>query len=436
MRCTENQIMGSLRLSVHARRALRKTMVPLHFRQTLSRRLTIPTNNLRVNRDPHAKWEAEWKRRGGKEFTNAILNTEYESPHPLNPIYHRHLGMSILDTLKNLAQDSAPEFTMRNICENSIYDHPLVLGARHWGDPVPEGGSFKKDMGSYIREFGVDITRLYVIVKGERAESHPDAKAIRENLLQVEKLLARAWAATVIAHNSYVRSQPSRPSQLEIPAALYEPNLESWIDNLADEVPSYVHSPPDEWEIGRIYDIDHARLYLAMQNAIRSMTLPLDVQNTPLAVEEALRALAERIIHYDGSDDVYLNDHVESARVLLCLIAPLAPSFAEEAWRVLLEGPGVSNYTPKGADAILSEILREEENEGQPSSEGPEDNILEGTSWEKPDDDIHFGLPDLPIKGLPESICSVFDQAFPRRVSSLELNKLRQRVEREMAELA
>jgi hypothetical protein len=79
--------------------------------------------------------------------------------------------------------------------------------------------------------------------------------------------------------------------------------------------------------------------------------------------------------------------HYHSAHTLLCLIAPLAPSAAEECWMVLYCGSGGDDedLDPKGK-------LEQEETE-----ELDEDEELQ----------------HLPRKGHPETLGSIFGQRFP-----------------------
>jgi hypothetical protein len=97
--------------------------------------------------------------------------------------------------------------------------------------------------------------------------------------------------------------------------------------------------------------------------------------------------LTQAVNTYDDAWPVLHYVHCHSAHALLCLIAPLAPSSAEECWMVLYCGSGGDDedLDPKGK-------LEQEETE-----ELAEDEELQ----------------HLPRKGHPETFGSIFGQRFP-----------------------
>ena len=62
---------------------------------------------------------------------------------------------------------------------------------------------------------------------------------------------------------------------------------------------------------------------------------PIGGRNSLQTVESRLAALTKAIIAYGDAQQILPGVHYHSARILLCLIAPLAPSFAEECWAML-----------------------------------------------------------------------------------------------------
>jgi hypothetical protein len=93
--------------------------------------------------------------------------------------------------------------------------------------------------------------------------------------------------------------------------------------------------------------------------------------------------LAQAVNTYDDAWSVLPYVHYHSARILLCLIAPLAPSPAEECRMVLYCGSG-------GDDEDLDQISELEQEEIEELAEDEE-------------------LRHLPRKGRPETLGSIFD---------------------------
>ena len=110
--------------------------------------------------------------------------------------------------------------------------------------------------------------------------------------------------------------------------------------------PSRVLVPP---RLPDVLDMDMNKdsyeLWLAAQEALLSMRSPLSAGNSIQTMEHRLVRLTEKIISYDDDNEdneMFVTKlplvYYHATRVLLCLLAPLAPSFAEECWVLLHYG--------------------------------------------------------------------------------------------------
>ena len=115
---------------------------------------------------------------------------------------------------------------------------------------------------------------------------------------------------------------------------------------------------------------------------------PIGGRNSLQTIESRLAALTKAIIVYDDAQRILPGVHYHSARVLLCLIAPLAPCFVEECWVMLYYGTDVSSRN--GDDDEFDENPLVEE-------ELANDEELRG----------------FPRQGYPDTLRSIFDQPFP-----------------------
>ena len=169
------------------------------------------------------------------------------------------------------------------------------------------------------------------------------------------------------------------------------------MDFVDDEPKSWVHIPP---KVPDIFDStmeeDDCKIWLAAQNALVSMARPLSVQNNLQAVESRLVALTKAIIVYDDARVIDPGVHYHSARILLCLIAPLAPSFAEECWVMLHYG---------------SDMPSDGGNDDDDDDSNPPDLLDDESIEQELADDEE--LRNLPRQGRPKTLPSIFDQAFP-----------------------
>ena len=139
-------------------------------------------------------------------------------------------------------------------------------------------------------------------------------------------------------------------------------------------------------------DQDEHHLWHTTQKAIFAYTTPITRRNSLPAIKTRLVRLTQAISDYGEADCVSCSMHYYSARVLLSLLAPSAPAFAEECWVLLHYGRerdsgGGSELRDHFDEALLEEIIEETE------------DLL----------DRHH----LPRHDRPDTLQSIFDQAFP-----------------------
>jgi leucyl-tRNA synthetase len=251
------------------------------------------------------------------------------------------------------------------------------------------------NFGTHIRRYGEDIIRTHLAFRDQEVEGVDVDEAEIE---QTQQWLESIWKAVSLVHDSYIITQRCADAP-NVPEALYEPGLTSWTDYLGTEHLQWVQVPPEEPDVPDLSaDGDEHRLWLISQRAILSYTLPITVRNSLQTVRSHLMRLTKAIVAYDDGPTVSCNMHYYSARILLSLLAPSAPSFAEECW-VLLHY-GYQDHRGDGDQPRhgINEEEIEEIEEIEKSIQETEDEL-----------DRH----NLPRQGRPDTLQSIFDQPFP-----------------------
>ena len=341
-----------------------------------------------------AKWQARWETREGKIQESEDSKTVY---HPLAPLYCKHLRrLSILDALNWSSSVKGIAPTTRN-SKSIIFDRILELANPGKFEELPDDPHNSMDMETCIGKYGADITRTYVIFRSEIVRN---PSCHEPGISQIQQWFESIWKAILLAHDSYTVSQ-TPPVSPKIPEALYEPNLDTWLDAITNEAKSWVHIPPSEPNIlDSLIEEDDCKVWLAAQQALASMMQPIGGRNSLQTIESRLAALTKAIIVYDDAQRILPGVHYHSARVLLCLIAPLAPCFAEECWVVLHYGTDVSSRNGDDDEFDENPLIEEEL---------ANDEELRG----------------LPRQGYPDTLRSIFDQPFPVPEHKTTINLLK-----------
>jgi leucyl-tRNA synthetase len=179
----------------------------------------------------------------------------------------------------------------------------------------------------------------------------------------------------------------------DVPGALYEPGLERWLDYTSEEHLRWVQVPPEEPAMpDTSADQDEQRLWLAAQNAILAYTTPITKRNSLPAIRARLVRLTKAVSNYEEAYCVVFDMHYYSACVLLSLLAPSAPAFAEECWVLLHYGNQQDIGEEDESDNYLNESAIQE--------------IITKT-------ENTLGRYHLARQGQPDTLQSIFDQPFP-----------------------
>lgn len=367
---------------------------PLRGRQIQQPLLNISRRSSSTTKVPkidflalEAKWHAKWTTREGKIEDCGIWDGGY---HPLAPLYCEHLRTpTILDALAWCNTIEASTAASRN-SSSSILNKILKLAkSRKFNRPSgPPDNSM--DLETCIAKYGTDVARTYVVFRNQLVEN---PSSYENDIIQIQQWLQSIWEATLLANKSYALTQVSTPGTPSLPEALYEPDLDTWLDFITDTPRSWVHIPPVHPDVfDSSMEEPDCRLWLAAQKVLLSWTQPMGRRNSLQTVESHLVALTKAVIAYNDAWKQLPNVHYHSARILLCLVAPFAPAFAEECWVLLHYGSDTLSVGE--SDIGLEESLFEHE-------------IIEKELAE--DEEVR----DLPRQGRPRTLPSIFDQPFP-----------------------
>ena len=356
--------------------------------QDSSRRISKP--NFRAI---EAKWSQQWAARHVE-----MPKVEYGSQHvyhPVAPLYRRHVqNLKLLSGLNNDQDPILIPDTDSGTILAGVLELTKPMDPKAWSDLEERGG----DLQSAIEVYGTDITRTCMIFRGQEWTR----TCTRKEISQTQRWFKRIWRAVLLAHDSYMFSQTATPAMPDIPAAFYEPKLDSWEDYSTDEPRSWVHIPPSEPEIrdssmGRADD----KLWLAAQEALLAYRQPMSA-STLEKTQSGLYTLTQEMITYDNAREIQPGVIYHAGRILLSMLAPFAPAYAEECWVMLHYGDPQS-----------------------PSEDDPSEGM---DGWEIEEDLAEDDeLQHLPRRGRPETLPSIFNQPPPVAASMDEIELLRER---------
>ncbi|KAI8629768.1 hypothetical protein F5Y19DRAFT_431791 [Xylariaceae sp. FL1651] len=321
------------------------------------------------------KWHNKWHSRGVGTRHGQLPDSR---PPSLTPFYLSHLRppTSILEILE--CHYARTSFDNQNI---TVLDRVCQLSPPKLDEK-----------GQYVHSHGVDVIRTSLVFSGWT----PDGIGIGETDIQLtQKWFELIWKAVSMAHDSYISTQRC-PDEPIIPDALYKPGIESFLDYISEEHLRFVQVPPEEPKVSRLStDPDEYRLWLIAQKSILAYKAPITVQNSLRRIRLRLIHLATAIIAYHDATLVSCNMHYYAARILLSLLAPLAPSYAEECWLHL-------HYGYQNGDRDGSELTYDFDENLQEEIE----EIIQET-------EDNLNRRHLPRQGQPHTLQSIFDQPFP-----------------------
>ncbi|KAF2144799.1 uncharacterized protein K452DRAFT_285133 [Aplosporella prunicola CBS 121167] len=376
-----------------------------------------PSSPPTPERTLQAKWAARWAQRPGRLFSyadiaHALLVANAAAASPLAPVYACHAAPSVLEKVRSLRSLRAHAPLHR-----SVYRHAARLAANLAGrDAGGAKATALRRVDGYVARFGTDAVLLYYTFRHRdtrvpsREARHRSPCAAREvphaedHLLDMRRFLARVWEAVNLAHVSYRATQgfDAPHSGAEMRGADYIENQRKALLRSGAHFPMehqivFGNTKPNRPKVMMLSDLttEECRLQLAVKEAVNHMTQMLDSRSGLIRkVEKKLQNLASAIIVYAGNSEIQPRIHYNAARELLCLLAPLTPAFAEEAWIVLLEGPSASNYSPSpgslsGTEDVPNEMpsfnsMEEDYSDKPSSSDAWETSNAEGESSETP----------------------------------------------------
>ena len=260
----------------------------------------------------------------------------------------------------------------------------------------PPLNSQVESLRAYSSQYGADVVRTCTIFS---QDANTDCLPCERSILDTQRWFERIWDAVRVAHQLYEDSQ-AHPS-------LVTPDIESrndpdvtedFIDHDMDLIESIVHVPPPSPKISEDADEDTCALWLASQEAILSMT------GTSKSVDHhrvwsQLTSLVVSIASYEGEHcplRIECDVHYHSTRILLSLLAIVAPSFAEECWLALHYGHDQWRK---------QESYEDDASDAESSFSYCEELVVE--------DLLEYGLQDLPRRSDACTLSSIFTQPFP-----------------------
>lgn len=321
-----------------------------------------------------AKWQTKWDNQDARTPQGVSFR---HNPSSLSPFYlpHLHKPTTILETLEWHYGRTGTHFTDR---KRSVFDSVLNFSL-----------SKSTELDGHLRSFGADIVRTALVFRDPIFEGD---KIYKTELEQTRRWLESVWKAILSAHESYEITQRC-PDSPNVPEALYESGLSSWIDYTSEEHLQWVQVPPEEPGMpDSAADEDERNICLAAQKAILAYTSPITRQNGLPAIRRRLVRLTKAVANYGKAYCVSCSMHYYSARVLLSLLAPSASAFAEECWVLL-------HY---GCEKDIGD-------RGGPRYSLDEDAIQEMIKETEDLLDRHH----LPRQDQPDTLQSIFNQPFP-----------------------
>lgn len=286
-----------------------------------------------------AKWKAKWLAREGKVQHDDHSEKPY---HPLAPLFSNQLRQfSILESLRLQNSRKSRVIPPRDGREKLLDRFLKLARPKELFEIANDEKSSGKDLEEFISRFGTDIIRTYVVLRsGPNHDPASVANGISEDAVnEIQRLLESIWEATCLAQKSYMISQKIVPPALGNPEDIIEPNSDKRMDVIGDGPTSWAHCPPEEPNIlTSNMGEDGNRVWLAAQEALDSMAQPISNRNSLQDIESHLATLASSIIVHKAAEKTDTTLLYHSARILLCLIAPIAPAFAEECWVKLHHG--------------------------------------------------------------------------------------------------
>ncbi|KAL8930410.1 MAG: hypothetical protein Q9208_000593 [Pyrenodesmia sp. 3 TL-2023] len=181
-----------------------------------------------------AKWNTIWAAKESKLDKSKYRRDDFR---PLSPLRFSILAMG---NRCNIHGRDGVEASSTEEC--GFFGHRLPFATPKESDEFSTLLEKDRYLQLCIQDFGLDVARTCMVfgVQGDRTR-----QCTKTDVRQIQGWFESIWEAISIAHTSYILSQ-AHSSHPDIPAALYEHNIDDWEDSLVDETRSLVHIPPRE----------------------------------------------------------------------------------------------------------------------------------------------------------------------------------------------
>ncbi|KAL8650526.1 MAG: hypothetical protein Q9226_005110 [Calogaya cf. arnoldii] len=283
--------------------------------------------------------------------------------------------------------------------EGYLFDKRILFATPKESDEFVKLCERNQQLQLCIPDFGLDLVRTAVIFGTQEPFNLQHKK-----ILQIRRWFESVWEAVSIAH----------------------PNLDTWEDSQDNATKSLVHVLPHYPNISHSTAFSSGdEIWLAAQEALLSFTNYMDAADKVLIMKR-LATLTTEIINWDQASGIEIGVHYHAARILINLIAPFAPSFAEECWVLLHYGP--SPLLGIHPNVVSAEEVSAEEDVDDDSSETrsfEEIEFLEGEEEEM----WKCGYTHLPRQCYPETLPSLFEIAPPIPEATEAVYLLKQRLD-------
>ena len=175
-----------------------------------------------------AKWKLKWDNRDARIPVSLDVPSHHVS-FALSPFYLPYLRepTTILETLEwHLGRAGAGFADKKRGVLGSILEISL---------------SKSTTLDRHIQSFGADIVRTFLLFRDPGSEADD---IYEEELERTREWLESVWGAILSAHESY-RCTQNYSNMPDVPDALYEPGLDSWLDYTSEEHLQWVQVPPE-----------------------------------------------------------------------------------------------------------------------------------------------------------------------------------------------
>lgn len=335
------------------------------------------------------RWQSKWDSKG----TKIQQELEYATDNQLLvPLYMHHIGQkTILSTIQRIRTTRRGSKWSKNEDTNELEE---ILFANY----QTSSDSQKEELLTYSRKYGSEIVRACIIFRSQNdARLHPSEDAVMDTQAWFEKV---SYAVRV-AHRSFKTiNTPPWSTNRESDDGYVE---ETGEHNMGSKK-FMLRIPPYDAVPDKCAGKDACALSLASQKAILAMVMKSEsVDFAALWVH--LDNLVKHITCYYYLDLIDCGLHYHSARILLSLLAIIAPAFAEECWVALQYGFE------------------------HPDGNGIKCNPIAINCAENLQDDgiVGCGSQHLPRLGRLDTLSSIFSQPFPKLESFEVFCTLRRR---------